>query len=1473
MKTIVNKLRFALLLGFFAVSMTAWSQGVPYINKMSITTQMFLDEMAGRISFEQEIPTNRFTSPGVRPMPKLRRPIASPDTIEGNVYIASTIRITNNSVLTELESKGVIIQCTFDKGLVTTLIPIDRIEDVATIEGVTRINVSAVMRPLTNLARQTTNVNDVLAYSNDAITAGLPHGYDGTGVILGIIDDGIDFQHKAFTDKNGNTRIKGAYCYNGSQVTADWTGSGTLPTTDDSEEDHGTHTSSIAGGSSVIVSGTNVTVTDDHANATYGGMAPGADLYLAGTQLYTSYILNAFQKMSNYADAQGKPLVVSNSWGSSTYARDGYSDMSDVFAQYFGENHPNRICTFASGNEAGMGLDGMGGGRYVTGTSTEASPLGTIIRTTAWIENYYNYQYVGGSDLVNAWTRATNAQGIGVNIHVINKNTGALYQSYSYKSTTSGASQSITLAGINMSATLYFDYVTSPGRHQALLYGRSTISSSNNYVLAVEVYPIGGSSNIVDIYGGDYTYLTNYVSTSGHNWVNGSDDQSMGDEAMDPNVISVGSYVTRNGINSTGDISDFSSYATEGSGPTGAMHPWITAPGEVIISGYNHYVSSSNHSSLVVNNSAAPYGEMSGSSMASPMVAGIVALWFQAAQEVGKTLTLSDVKTIMAETAIKDSWVTSGPHANHFGNGKIDALAGIEYILREYGEPTITANPSSITFEGAPGGTYTKTITVGGLQLTDDIIAELNDPNGVYSINRSVNLGSGGDLVINYAPSSEGTHNATITLTSNGATDKTVTITGRASNVVDATVCDGTTTNTYLPIYGNQYANKQINQMIYPASLLTEIQGKKIKAMRFYAERINFSGGAFTVKMGTTTQTTFARTGYSRITADMTTVKTGQAAVSGGTELVITFDQPFEYTDGNLVIDFEVTATNTNSTTRFYGVTQNGYTSFYSYGGNINQYGRYSSGGTRLQFLPKVTFEWDAPYVAGEISSNSVSFTDVPISTTQNATITVTNTGTLPFTPVIDTTDLPSEFSVTGNGNLQPDGTINLTVSYTPTDEGPHSGSFTVTIGSQTYTVTVTGNGIVVTSTLTSNTVVVPVFKSEAQGIDNGTAYQVSDIDNDIHHLLPVGDGNGDVRILVVGDNNITHYELNRQNGGSEWTVVAVANNDDNTYTQQGYSENTVTVADGATAWMDIIDDAAISTTNATYVPVTHALSVQQQDNTYGAPRQNKVITDLSSVVQSIVMSSENAGGTTWTVDDKVYTHYTILLDIDRLIIPTSSDDPTKDYDLYKVRAWRKIDPSLLKEQEFPMDGPNAGKNREERVTEDGDFMFEELNHAEYSLTSVNDLDNQYYLGDNENLTRFYPNWTKPGSYEVMATFGAQKLREDAEETGVLESLPMIFTVRAYYTRTANLSSIGLRDGETAADGNYYILEYVLPFTLNADDPQIVTAVGSVLADRQVIGVTYVNTMGMQSSQPFDGLNIVVTRYSDGSATMTKVIK
>jgi hypothetical protein len=61
------------------------------------------------------------------------------------------------------------------------------------------------------------------------------------------------------------------------------------------------------------------------------------------------------------------------------------------------------------------------------------------------------------------------------------------------------------------------------------------------------------------------------------------------------------------------------------------------------------------------------------------------------------------------------------------------------------------------------------------------------------------------------------------------------------------------------------------------------------------------------------------------------------------------------------------------------------------------------------------------------------------------------------------------------------------------------------------------------------------------------------------------------------------------------------------------------------------------------------------------------------------------------------------------------------------------------------------------------------------------------------------------------------------------------------------------------------------PFYI-ADTEAIITGVNTVSADRQAAGVDYVNLAGQRSSRPWQGVNIVVTRYTDGTCRSAKAI-
>ncbi len=65
----------------------------------------------------------------------------------------------------------------------------------------------------------------------------------------------------------------------------------------------------------------------------------------------------------------------------------------------------------------------------------------------------------------------------------------------------------------------------------------------------------------------------------------------------------------------------------------------------------------------------------------------------------------------------------------------------------------------------------------------------------------------------------------------------------------------------------------------------------------------------------------------------------------------------------------------------------------------------------------------------------------------------------------------------------------------------------------------------------------------------------------------------------------------------------------------------------------------------------------------------------------------------------------------------------------------------------------------------------------------------------------------------------------------------------------------------------------VYPMSVGSSSSGNVTDVNEVNAIKEVVSVRYYNVMGMESEKPFEGINIVVTRYSDGSASTMKVLR
>ena len=99
--------------------------------------------------------------------------------------------------------------------------------------------------------------------------------------------------------------------------------------------------------------------------------------------------------------------------------------------------------------------------------------------------------------------------------------------------------------------------------------------------------------------------------------------------------------------------------------------------------------------------------------------------------------------------------------------------------------PSIYPSAQSLSMECYTGETTTATFTVSSANLEDGITLTLDDANGVFSIDLTTIAAADAmnkTVTVTYAPQTAGTHTATITLSSEGAYDKVVTLNGAATN-------------------------------------------------------------------------------------------------------------------------------------------------------------------------------------------------------------------------------------------------------------------------------------------------------------------------------------------------------------------------------------------------------------------------------------------------------------------------------------------------------------------------------------------------------------------------------------------------------------------------------------------------------------------------------------------------------------------
>jgi hypothetical protein len=698
---------------FFLMMALSISFAMIASDKLSAPTKVFLQQRANAVA----------------QAPNGKSILATPKAINGVEYVECFISLEGSST-TEIEAMGVKVTSKF-KDFVAAQVPADKIESVARVKSVKQVGIARNARLFTDVAKSYVNADKAW----DGTNYGLPQGFTGQGVVLGIIDDGIQFNHRAFLDDNGNTRVKAVYMPNassangGTRATIDgvqlmgyqYTTASQIGnlTCDDSGESHGTHTTGCAAGSHV---------------GNYAGMAPEADLILAGcgSQLTETAIASSAKYIANYAkNVLGKPCVISISLGSDIGPHDGTSNISRAYTEV-AETY-GAVILLAAGNEAD-----------ITGAAVK-----TLSSSSDYMMVRHNvsYTYYGGA--CDIW----NSTGDQLQVKVV---VGSNQSDWM----TSGTYNNVTVSGgVDQYSGRYNLYIESS-------------NSAAYYIIK------GSAGNTVHVYTDCYySELGTSGSVSGYTLTPGTYENSMCDDMCATKVIGVGAMCTRstsNGSYATGDIAYFSSYGTD---CNGVDQPFITAPGHYNISSINGYDSyQSSTWSTTYNGTTYKWGQMSGTSMATPTAAGVVVLYLQA----DPTLDVDRVKDVIANTATAFTNPTSP--AKQRGHGIINALAGIEYILNNQG-PVIKATPEEVNFEGYVGETYTTTVKIKGYNLTGNI-SIAKSGNSAYTVSPTTisaeDAYTGVDVTVTYAPTTAGQTSATLTLTSAGAETVTVPITGVA---------------------------------------------------------------------------------------------------------------------------------------------------------------------------------------------------------------------------------------------------------------------------------------------------------------------------------------------------------------------------------------------------------------------------------------------------------------------------------------------------------------------------------------------------------------------------------------------------------------------------------------------------------------------------------------------------------------------
>ncbi len=503
---------------------------------------------------------------------------------------------------------------------------------------------------------------------------------DGTGVVVGDVDTGIDWSHGDFA--NGTTsRILDIWDQTDTVgphpsfgYGTEWTRSqisshlqsGTPAIREQDTDGHGSH---VAG----IMASNGQGTGNGVAAGTFAGMAKNADIVMVKTDFTDTHIIDGVNYIINAAAAAGKRAVINLSLGSQSGPHDG----TDGFEAPLGAIAANTPVFVAAGNDQAFFPHA-----HHTGGGSTSFDLDCSSSTSKLLDGEF-------------WTPS--GDGYTVTVTLLGFNGTPMPGSLSLASGAADVSGTINGISVFMSNATNTGH---PNGDKQIFVEVNDPSLTVYYVHYAFTQTSSGGTGVIDGYAPGGGVGIGWWTLRSANIVSWG---SVSEPGTAKNVFTVGSYISKNqwtaadgntyqytNVTPLGAISSFSN-----TGPSrdNRQEPEVAAPGQGVGSTYSSASSSSTSTLLPDRHHFIDQG----TSMATPVAAG----WAALALQIHPTYSVSQLRTLLDQSSTRtDGQVTAAGSVPNgtWGYGKLKVNLKLTTTVSGIAGAGTTANSATWTW-------------------------------------------------------------------------------------------------------------------------------------------------------------------------------------------------------------------------------------------------------------------------------------------------------------------------------------------------------------------------------------------------------------------------------------------------------------------------------------------------------------------------------------------------------------------------------------------------------------------------------------------------------------------------------------------------------------------------------------------------------------------------------------------------------